>query len=186
MPKLTFEELQNFLALAESKLDINSIPVFVESGTYLGETTETAAKIFRECHTVELEPGHYNRALQKFRNNSSVFVHQGQSNQVFRKILPDITDPVFFWLDGHWSGGNTARGPTDVPLLEEIDVVLQTCNQHCVIVIDDVRLFGTKVNEDWSEVTQTAVLSKFMSANRLVDFDTIGDRMLLYVAKCSA
>ncbi len=55
-----------------------------------------------------------------------------------------------------------------------------------MIVIDDVRLFGTNGNEDWSEITQTAVLSKFMTGNRLVDFDTIGDRMLLYVDKSSA
>jgi hypothetical protein len=185
MPKLTHSDIEQFLALAKSKLDINCIPVFVESGTYLGETTTTAAEIFSECHTIELDSALYQSSKQKLSVFSNVKCHHGDSTKVLSTLLTEISDPVFFWLDGHWSGGNTAKGSQDCPLLDELDVIMNKCRQKMVVVIDDVRLFGTFINEDWSEVTETAILTKFLSGDRLLDFDKIGDRMILYIDRAT-
>ena len=181
MPKLSRSEIENFLALAKSKLEIHSIPVFIESGTYLAETTMNAAALFSECHTIELDPALHYAAKQKLSGFNNVQSHLGDSVKVLPHLLSEIWAPIFFWLDGHWSGGNTARGSQDCPLLDEVQIIIDKCRQKMAIVVDDVRLFGTKINEDWSEVTQTSILSKFMTGDRLIDWDICGDRMILYV-----
>jgi hypothetical protein len=48
-----------------------------------------------------------------------------------------------FWLDGHYSGGATARGHKDCPVLEELDAIFNSPFEH-VIYIDDARLFTGK------------------------------------------
>jgi hypothetical protein len=181
MTKLSPEEITSFLDLAKSNLELNAVPVFIESGTYLAETTLNAARIFSECHTIELDPALYWTAKQTLSDFSNVECHFGDSTKVLGDFLTEISSPIFFWLDGHWSGGNTARGSEDCPLLSEIDIILEKCKQKIVIVIDDVRLFGTKINEDWTEVTQTSILSKFLTGDRLINWDICGDRMILYV-----
>ena len=35
---------------------------------------------------------------------------------------------------------------------------MQNFKFDCIITIDDVRLFGTKINEDWSDITRERIL----------------------------
>jgi FkbM family methyltransferase len=56
-----------------------------------------------------------------------------------RDILPqlDLSEPTVFWLDGHWSAGDTAGEGDECPLLDE----LATIGPQHAILIDDARLF---------------------------------------------
>src|SRR5689334_9892877 len=44
--------------------------IFIETGTYLGDTTAVAAAIFSEVHTVELFPELFNQAHERFKDNA--------------------------------------------------------------------------------------------------------------------
>ena len=56
-----------------------------------------------------------------------------------------VLEPVFmtalFWLDGHYSGGETAKGDADSPLREELEAIGRHPIKTHVIPIDDVRSF---------------------------------------------
>jgi hypothetical protein len=46
-----------------------------------------------------------------------------------------------FWLDGHYSGGITARSAAETPILQELQCVLRHRVRTHVILIDDARCF---------------------------------------------
>ena len=54
-----------------------------------------------------------------------------------------LQQPALFWLDGHYSAGDTARGEKDTPLYEELEQILRAPDLGHVIVIDDARCFGS-------------------------------------------
>jgi hypothetical protein len=56
-------------------------------------------------------------------------------------LLRDVSMRCLFWLDGHYSGGNTARGRTDTPISMEVRAILDHSVCDHVILIDDARLF---------------------------------------------
>src|SRR5262249_16050226 len=48
-----------------------------------------------------------------------------------------------FWLDGHYSGGDTAKGGRETPIMEEIQAILAHPVRDHIILIDDAGAFGT-------------------------------------------
>ena len=54
-----------------------------------------------------------------------------------------LEEPTLFWLDGHYSGGVTARGSKETPILDEVDKILSTKESRHVLIVDDARCFGT-------------------------------------------
>jgi hypothetical protein len=118
-------------------------PTFVETGTFMGETSLYAASRFTTVHTIELSPSLAGRAADRFASVPNVTVHQGDSGEVLRHLLPTIDTPCLFWLDGHYSGGITARGETDTPIVAELEVIAEYAAHPTAILIDDARVFGT-------------------------------------------
>src|SRR3954471_3406710 len=47
-----------------------------------------------------------------------------------------------FWLDAHFSHGNTARGDVNTPVLSELATVLARGRGGDVILVDDARELG--------------------------------------------
>lgn len=113
----------------------------VETGTYLGEMVEATSRLFQRIFSIELDPTLYAQAKQKFSKLKHVTILQGDSGEVLPGILADIHQPCLFWLDGHYSGGNTAKGEKETPILSEIDIICRhRINRH-VILVDDARCF---------------------------------------------
>lgn len=135
MPSLTYDEIKQF-----SKIDTS---VFVETGTYMGDTTHIAKSHFQHVYTIELSEQFANMAKRRFASDANVTVIQGDSSTAIKSVCERVEQPAFFWLDGHWSGGSTAKGAKDCPLYEELQSIMTYCKESCVIAIDDVRLFGT-------------------------------------------
>lgn len=177
MPSLTFNEIQNF-----SKFIPN---VFIETGTYQGDTINNVLNNFKQIYSIELSPSYANNAKHRFYNNSNVKIIEGDSVIFLSHLCKAINDTVFFWLDGHWSSGDTARGSLDCPLLEELKVINSTLKSECIIAIDDVRLFGTNIHENWLDISREKVLS--IVKNRLISCEYFPsslyaeDRMILHL-----
>ena len=108
------------ISLLRQLKEIFEIDSFVETGTYLGDTTLNAVQIFNEVYTIELSPRLYLDASERLRNWNNVVVHFGSSDQVFRKLLPSIHSRTLFYLDGHYSGHVTAKVSSDTPILKEL------------------------------------------------------------------
>lgn len=118
-----------------------SIGDFVETGTYLGETLGYIANSGVRCTSIELSPELYQAARKRFRGYKNVSLVQGDSGQRLPDLLKEIEKPVLFWLDGHWSGGSTARAGTPTPISAELGAVLSHPIKRHVILIDDARCF---------------------------------------------
>ena len=101
----------------------------------------------------------YNRCNKKKKIN----FHLGDSSKVLTKLCPKIKNNAIFFLDGHWSGGNTGKGDKDCPLYEELQSIMSHFTHNCIIIVDDCRLFGkgpNKNNEicDWEDINTQKIL----------------------------
>jgi hypothetical protein len=172
--KLTKEQL--YAISKEMDFNFDKDTVFIETGTYQGETCFEVESLFNEIHTIEIIPSLYESFLKN--KPSNVFAHLGDS----AKKLLDVytgTNKVIFWLDGHYVSHLERWSKVDCPLLEELKVINSKYTQECLILIDDVRLFDTNVNENWSGVNSKTILE--VVKDRLTKFRFFGDVMALNV-----
>jgi hypothetical protein len=119
---------------------LNGSTVFVETGTNHGATTRWAAEHFPVVHTIERAESLYNLHRNELAAIRGVTPHFGDS----REILPHIVKALdaqraVYWLDGHWSGGETAGEQDECPLLDELACL--SSRGEDIILIDDARLF---------------------------------------------
>jgi hypothetical protein len=123
--------------------DSNEFTTFVETGTYKGNTTHKVSKYFDEVHTIEASEIYHSEAKNRFLNNDSITCHFGVSENILEKILNEIDKSSIFWLDAHFSGGDTAGKDNECPLLSELSLLKKRPEviQNSIIMIDDARLF---------------------------------------------
>jgi hypothetical protein len=117
------------------------VHTFVETGTYLGDTLEYVARTGVHCLSVELSPFYFKLAQARFAAMPNVELLQGDSRDVLRQLVAPLNRPALFWLDGHYSGGNTALGPSETPIIEELKCLLARGDAGHIILIDDARCF---------------------------------------------
>ena len=120
-------------------------PIFIETGTYLGDMCLAMRRRFRSIYSIELDERLYHRAENLFAGHDHVTLLQGDSAAMLPQVLAQVEDPCLFWLDGHYSGGVTARSSQDFPIIDELNHIgLHEVDAH-VVLIDDVRTFtGTR------------------------------------------
>jgi len=121
---------------------------WVETGIYRGETTALLAGVSRRVVSLESAPALHAAAVARFAGQPHVQILNATSEQAFGTLLPSIDGPVCFWLDGHFSGGPTFKGPNDTPVLHELDVIgTQLARWPQVrVLVDDLRLFTGEVH----------------------------------------
>ncbi len=123
---------------------------WVETGTFRGDTTAFLAESSKFVYSIEPEPALVTRAKERFKSTPNVKIIEGVSETIFPILLPTLTEDINFWLDGHYSAGTTFKGPTETPIVEELESI-QTClkNFHRVsVLIDDVRCFHSQAKEN--------------------------------------
>jgi len=118
------------------------IRTLVETGTYLGDMVEAMRPLMDVVYSIELSDELFAMAQQRFAHAENVRLVHGDSGSSLAGIVKALDAPALFWLDGHYSGGITARGEQDTPILAELETVFGARDLAHVIVIDDARLFG--------------------------------------------
>lgn len=123
--------------------------VWVETGTFMGDTTALLALDAKEVYTIEPDKALFDKAVARFNDDSHVHVIHGLSEEAFPSLLPTLSGAVNFWLDGHFSGGITHQGPTDCPVREELLNIENNLGRYekIVVLIDDVRCFDPSILE---------------------------------------
>ncbi len=120
---------------------ITGYTLFVETGTFLGDTTLAMSAIFDRCWTVEIDTALYQQGLARFKERPNITALHGSSDALMASILEDVDAPAIFWLDGHYSRANTGRGAVDTPILDELTKIFRHPIKTHVILIDDARDF---------------------------------------------
>lgn len=116
--------------------------IFVETGTYLGDTPWFMRDVFRQIYSIEVEPTLAMLARHRFRNFSKVKIVEGDSSKKLSELAVQIDGPSLVWLDGHYSAGITGCGAKDCPVWEELEAIAELWKWPVSIFIDDARCFG--------------------------------------------
>jgi hypothetical protein len=114
---------------------------FVETGTHLGDTLAYIAQRVVHATSIELDEAYYRAAKQRFVRYPNITLLQGDSAKLLPELVRQLRTPALFWLDGHYSGGDTAKGELDTPVSAELEAILDSPVKGHVILIDDARCF---------------------------------------------
>lgn len=117
--------------------------IFIETGTYLGNTTTLAASIFDKVYSVELGENLYQNAVARFKeeNKTNIDLFNSDSPDFLKCVIPQINQTMAIFLDAHWSEGNTVKGENNTPIITELDVIKNSRKSDCIILVDDIRCF---------------------------------------------
>tara|TARA_B100001057_G_C22625077_1_gene862161 strand:+ start:55 stop:711 length:657 start_codon:yes stop_codon:yes gene_type:complete len=130
----------------------SSSTIWVETGTLVGDTAKYLSKIAKFVYTIEPSEKYYNLSVKNLTNYENVKIYNDNSENKLNDILEIIkpNSDVCFWLDGHWSGGDTFKGETDTPILSELETIKRYLNKFSKlnILIDDFRIFDIGNNVD--------------------------------------
>ena len=130
--------------MLESYADRFNLKFFVETGTFRGDTVEAMRRRFDRVYSIELAEHFYEKAKRRFAGAANVHLRQGDSGKVMPQVVSELDKPTLFWLDGHYSGGDTAQGDLRCPVWGELEAIFSGMTQPFVVLIDDARCF---VNE---------------------------------------
>lgn len=162
MPSLTYPELVQYIQDAKEKMVTEPFEFtrFIETGTYFGDTIENMKEYFSKIYTIEVSQMYNEKAKERFKDYPHIHCIHGDSGLRLKEIVPQEDEHTVFWLDGHWSMGNTEFQDVHVPLYKELDSILQL-QKVALVIVDDVRLFGKKdYDVDWQPITIDQVLEK--------------------------
>ena len=114
--------------------------IFIETGSYVGNGIQEALDAnFNEIYSIELSDKYFSICKERFKNNKNVHLIKGDSSEVLFDVIKNFNEKITFWLDGHYSQGDTALGKTWSPLMMELDIIKShRLNTH-TIMIDDLR-----------------------------------------------
>jgi len=151
-------------------------PVLVETGSFMGDMVFAVKNIFAAVYTIELDHDLHCRVQARFTGDPRVRPLRGDSSRVLAEVLPHIKEPCLFWLDAHHSGGITARGAVDTPIMTELRQIFGASIPGAVILIDDARCF---VGEN--DYPTLEALRQFVRENRpTFAFEVQDDIIRLY------
>ncbi|KKN72165.1 hypothetical protein LCGC14_0413770 [marine sediment metagenome] len=123
-------------------------PVFIETGTLNGENVKRAMSAgFNKAYSIELSEIMFKMARRNLQNVQNVTLINGDSGAELVKLLKNINKKCVFWLDAHYSGGDTAGHRQVPPLLKELNAIAQHHIKNHLILIDDVRIFKNAPND---------------------------------------
>lgn len=134
---------------------------FIETGSYAGDGIQLALESgFQKVYSIELSPNLYRDCINRFRGNEKVEIILGDSTYKLREILEKNPGMKFtYWLDGHYSGGSTAKGEKECPLREELESILSREIEGELIYIDDMRHY--RDHEDINLDTILGLIKKY-------------------------
>lgn len=121
-----------------------NLRIFIETGTFYGDMVEAMKGFFDRIFSIELSRELYEKVRERFKGKGHIKLIHGDSGKELEGVLKSINEPALFWLDGHYSAGETARGEKDTPIYEELQHILTSREKRHVIIIDDARCFGSE------------------------------------------
>jgi hypothetical protein len=133
--KVKIERIRNF----QRKWDYDN---FIETGTFYGQMIKAVHGSFKKIYSIEFSPKYFRYNQLVFKKDSDIQIIEGDSSIVLRELLLiSKFKSALFWLDGHYSGGDTGLSDKVSPIIEELQAILSTDLKKFCIVIDDWRLF---------------------------------------------
>jgi hypothetical protein len=122
------------IALTKEIIERCKILRVVETGTYLGATTEFFASFGLHVTTAEINPEYAASSRERLKAWKNVELCQSDSIQVLRKLIAESdyrSEPTLFYLDAHWQ--------QHLPLREEAELAVANFSK-AILMIDDFNV----------------------------------------------
>ncbi len=116
--------------------------ILIETGTFLGGMISAMRPRFKKLISIELSPVLSARAKLRFQRYPQIEILEGDSGTLLPTTLKNISQACLFWLDGHYSGGFTAKANIETPIVAELLTIFDHPVKNHVMLIDDARLFN--------------------------------------------
>ncbi len=149
------------------------LKVLIETGTYHGDMVEAMKGHFSQIYSIELSKELYEKANKRFAGEKKIKLIHGDSGIELGKLIGRLDQPALFWLDGHYSAGETAKGDKDTPIYEELTHIFNTPHGGHVIIIDDARYFGKDPAYPSIEALSNFIRTKRPDASIEIEDDSI-------------
>lgn len=116
---------------------------FYESGSCMGDGIQNALDSgIRYVYSVELSEYYHAFCQGRFYCNGNVKLYLGDTVKLMPGIIAGSKEAITFWLDGHDSGGKTAKGDgykiDGFPVFEELAIIAAHPVKTHTILIDDI------------------------------------------------
>ena len=142
----------------------------VESGSFCGDGIQQALDDnFERVISFEVSKELYEHCRKRFQNDARVeLIYASSATHLFDRV-EKISEPITFWLDGHFSSANTSFDPDHVcPLMLELEQIAKHPIKTHTILIDDRRLMipskdGGK--DGHFDVSEAEVVAKIKEIN---------------------
>lgn len=131
----------NFLRLA------HGVDVWIETGTYLGQTTRKLSLMGERVISIEPSTEFAANARTQLASFTNIQILNALSEDVLDQTITSIEQSkeksIAFWLDGHFSEGNTFLGPVETPIESELKIISSHLEDFDTVwvFVDDFRCF---------------------------------------------
>ena len=125
--------------------------LWIETGTYYGETTKLLSKISKKTISIEADKNLYETSKKKLKDLKNVEILNGKSEDLLNKVISENLDfkNICIYLDAHLCQDHLRNTKTfgsettATPILNELEVVSKYIInfEKIVVLIDDIRLF---------------------------------------------
>lgn len=112
------------------------LKAIVETGSYVGTTTEHFARTNLPTFSIEGNKRYYGYAKARLRKFKNIKLYFGDSREKLslllrRELAGIVRESLFFYLDAHWN--------EDLPLREEIEIIFTACSS-AIVMVDDFKV----------------------------------------------
>ena len=128
--------------------------LWIETGTYYGETTKLLSKISKKTISIEADKNLFETSSKTLKNFKNVEILNGKSEDLLDKVISKNLNfkNVCIYLDAHLCQDHLKNTKTfgnentATPILNELEIVSKyvASFEKIVVLIDDIRLFKGK------------------------------------------
>ena len=128
--------------------------LWIETGTYYGETTKLLSKISKKTISIEADKNLFETSNKILKNFKNVEILNGKSEDLLDKVISKNLNfkNVCIYLDAHLCQDHLkytktfGNENTATPILNELEIITKYLAnfEKIVVLIDDIRLFQGK------------------------------------------
>jgi predicted O-methyltransferase YrrM len=146
--------------------------VFIEAGTYRGDTVAALVGEASKIVSVELDEHLYRAAAERFAAVPSVDIRFGDATDLIPEVVAECS-PALVFLDGHFSGPGTALGDEVEPAIPILTRLAAVSAPGTTVVVDDLRLFGSAADYPQLDELTARARAAFPSSHVRVGLDCL-------------
>ena len=125
--------------------------LWIETGTYYGETTKLLSKISKKTISIEADKELFETSKKKLKNLKNVELFNSKSEDLLNKLISENLDfkNICIYLDAHLCQDHIKNiqtfgsEDTATPILKELEIIKKYYGkfEKINVLIDDIRLF---------------------------------------------